>query len=97
MPAELLTNHGHALLCLARQPDMRLKDIARCIEISERAAHTIVCELESAGYVTRHRHGRCTVYELHPDAPVREKLARGASVGDLVAALGAAEAPPARA
>jgi hypothetical protein len=37
--------------------------------------------------VTRHRRGRCTVYELHEGAPVRDDLARGASVGDLVAAL----------
>ncbi len=55
--------------------------------MSERAAHTIVCELEAAGYVTRHRRGRCTVYELHADAPVRDELARGASVGELVAAM----------
>jgi DNA-binding MarR family transcriptional regulator len=92
VPADLLTNHGHALLCVARQPDMRLRDIARCIGISERATHTIVCELEAAGYLTRHRRGRCTVYELHPRATLREELAGGASVGDLVRALAGRDA-----
>ena len=83
----LLSNPGHALLCVARAPDSRLHDIARCIGVSERAAHMIVCELEAAGYLTRHRRGRCTVYELHAQAPVRDAMAQGASVGDLVAAL----------
>jgi hypothetical protein len=91
MAPQLLTNHGHALLCVARSPDMRLRDIAQCIGVSERAAHAIVCELEAAGYVTRHRRGRCNVYELHPEAPLRDELADGARVGDLVAALGEAE------
>jgi predicted transcriptional regulator len=87
MAARLLTNHGQALLCVARGPDTRLHDIARCVGVTERAAPTIVCELEAAGYVTRHRRGRCTVYELHAEAPVRDAMARGASVGDLVASL----------
>ena len=51
----------------------------------------IVCELEAAGYLTRHRRGRCTVYELHAEAPVRDALARELSVGDLVAALAGSE------
>jgi predicted transcriptional regulator of viral defense system len=97
MPAPLLTNHGHALLCVARSPDVRLRDIADCIGVSERAAHAIVCELEAAGYVTRHRRGRCNVYELHPEAPLRDELADGAHVGDLVGALAAPGAAARRA
>src|SRR4028119_2334626 len=58
MSVELLTNHGHVLLCVARDRDMRLRDIADCVGITERAAHRIVCELEEAGFLTRHRAGR---------------------------------------
>jgi DNA-binding MarR family transcriptional regulator len=88
MPVELLTNHGHALVCVARQPALTLREIAACIGVSERAAHSIVCELESAGYLTRHRRGRRNVYELHRDAPLGHDLEREASVGGLVGALG---------
>ena len=84
---DLLTNHGHVLVCVAREPGMRLREIADCVGITERAAHRIVCELESAGYVTRHRDGRRNYYELHPDAPLRHDLEREASVGQLVAAV----------
>jgi hypothetical protein len=87
----LLTNHGQALLCVAREPDTRLHDIALCVGVSQRAAHTIVCELEAAGYLTRHRRGRCTVYELHAEAPVRDAPSPRASVGDLVAVLAGSE------
>ena len=88
MGFDLLTNHGHALLCVAREPGMRLREIADCIGISERATHKIVCELEAAGYLTRHRQGRRNFYEVHADAPLRHALEREASVGQLVVALG---------
>ena len=83
MAVRLLTNHGHALLCVARDPGMRLREIAGCIGVSERAAHTIVCDLEQAGYLTRHRRGRRNHYEVHRDALAVHEL-----VGSLVRALG---------
>ena len=85
--ADLLTNHGHVLLCVARGPGTRLREIADRVGISERAAHRIVCELESSGYLTRHREGRRNSYEIHPDAPLQHQLERDAKVGDLVAAF----------
>ena len=89
MSIELLTNHGHALLCVAREPGMRLREIAECVGITERAAHRIVCELEADGFLTRHRDGRRNFYEVHPDAPMRHELERDARVGQLLTALAA--------
>jgi DNA-binding Lrp family transcriptional regulator len=66
---------------------MRLRDVADCVGITERAAHRIVCELEEAGYLTRHRVGRRNVYEIHRELPLRHDLEREASVGDLVEAI----------
>lgn len=82
---DLLTNHAHVLVCIARDPTMRLREIADCVGITERAAHRIVCELESAGYVTRRREGRRNSYELHPDLPLRHDLERSTDVGTLLA------------
>jgi DNA-binding MarR family transcriptional regulator len=87
MTVDLLTNHGHVLLCVAREPGLTLREIAECVGITERTTHTIVCELEQAGYLTRHRNGRRNRYEVHADAPLRHELERGASVGELLAAL----------
>jgi DNA-binding MarR family transcriptional regulator len=87
MSVDLLTNHGHVLVCVAREPGMTLREIAECVDVTERTAHTIVCELEEAGYLTRHRSGRRNSYEVHANAPLRHELERGASVGELIAAL----------
>jgi DNA-binding IclR family transcriptional regulator len=83
----LLTNHGLALVCLAREPGARLRDIADCVGVTERAAHRIVCELEESGYLTRHRLGRRNFYELHAQAPLRHELMQGKTVGELLSGL----------
>jgi DNA-binding MarR family transcriptional regulator len=87
MTVGLLTNHGHVLVCVAREPGMTLREIAECVGVTERTAHTIVCELEHAGYLTRQRDGRRNRYAVHADAPLEHQLERGARVGDLLAAL----------
>jgi DNA-binding MarR family transcriptional regulator len=87
MTIGLLTNHGHVLVCVAREPGMTLREIAECVGVTERTAHTLVCELEHAGYLTRHRNGRRNRYDVHADAVLRHELEGGATVGELVAAL----------
>ena len=63
---------------------MRLRTIANCVGITERATHKIICELEEAGYLTRHRLGRLNFYEVHPDLPLRHPLEADHSVGELL-------------
>lgn len=82
-----LTNHAHAILCVARDPGVRLRDIADCVGITERAAHRIVCELEEGGYLTRHRRGRRNFYDLHLDRPLRHQLEDETKVGELLTVL----------
>lgn len=91
-----LTNHAHVLVCVARDPGMRLRDIADGVGITERATQRIVAELVEAGYLTRHREGRRNHYRLDPSQPLRHPLERGHSIGELLAILGAAVAPEAR-
>jgi hypothetical protein len=91
---KLLTNHGHALLCVAREPGMRLRDVAECVGITERAAHRIVSDLCRADYLTRHRNGRRNSYELHPEAPLRPEQLSDHTIGDLLGALTSEAAEP---
>ena len=82
-----LTNHAHALLCVTREPGMRIRDIATCVGITERAAHRIVSELVEEGYLERHRIGRRNFYEVHPEQPLRHPLERDHTVGELLSVL----------
>ncbi len=66
---------------------MRLRDIAMCADITERAAHRIVCELEADGYLTRHRVGARNYYEVHPDRPLRHQAEAGIEIGQLLQLL----------
>jgi predicted ArsR family transcriptional regulator len=83
-----LTNHAQVLLCIAKDPGIRLRDIGEAVGITERAAHRIVVELAAAGYVSRKRNGRRNQYTIQTHLPVPDSLAREQKIGDLLAILG---------
>ena len=84
----LLTNHGHVMVVLARDPDARLRDLAEQIGITERAAQRIVNDLVDEGYLLRERVGRRNRYRLNRSAPMRHPIERDHSVGELLSSLG---------
>lgn len=86
---DFLTNHAHVLLCVARDPGVRLRDIAAAVGITERSAHKILSELVDEGYVLRARHGRRNRYKVKPELPLRHPLVHDRAVGDLLEVLGA--------
>jgi hypothetical protein len=92
----LFSNHGLALLCVARQPTSRLREIADCVGITERAAHRIVCDLVDGGYLVKHRVGNRNSYKLRPDVPIRDPMLEDHLVGELLGALGADTQVPLR-
>jgi hypothetical protein len=79
-----LTNHAQVMLCIARDPGVRLREIGDIVGITERAAHRIVSDLAAAGYVARERHGRRNQYTIEPDLPVPDRLARTRKIGELL-------------
>ena len=82
-----MSNHAHVLVCLAAEPGMRLRDIAARVGITERAASSIVADLEAGGYLTRTRVGRNNHYQLHLARPLRHPLERHRKIGDVIALL----------
>lgn len=82
-----LTNHAHVLLRIARDPEVRLRDVADDVGITERAAQTIVGDLVASGYLTRDRVGRRNRYQVHPELPFRHPLERHRDVGGLLELL----------
>lgn len=79
-----LTNHAHVLVCLARDPSMRLRDLAAAIGITERAVHRIIVDLEAAGYLSRDREGRRNHYAVHASRPFRHPLEAHHTVATLL-------------
>jgi DNA-binding IscR family transcriptional regulator len=79
-----LTNHAHVLLCVAGEPDTRVRDLAVRVGITERAVLRILAELEDEGYVVRTRVGRRSSYAVNEALPLRHTIEAHRSVGDLI-------------
>lgn len=69
-----LSNHGHVLICIAKNPDIRLSEVAELVGIRERTAHRIVHELEDEGYLIVTKEGRKNLYRVNLDRPLRHSL-----------------------
>ena len=59
---------------LTRDPEVRLRDVAIEVGVTERAVQRIVADLEAAGYLRRSRVGRRNSYEIHSDQPLRHPV-----------------------
>ncbi len=82
-----LSNHAHVLICIAREPEVRLRDVAARVGITERAVQGIVADLEEAGYLSHTRKGRRNYYELHSDRPFRHPVAAHREIGLLLSLI----------
>ena len=82
-----LTNHAHVLRALAADADLRVRDLADTVGITERAALRILADLEEAGYIRRERVGRRTHYRLRLDQPMRHSMERALPVSARLEAL----------
>lgn len=83
-----LTNHAHVLLAIAATPDLRLKEIAEKVDVTERTATQIVADLESIGCIERQKHGRRNHYTVRAQLPLRHPLEEHHQISDLINALG---------
>ena len=83
-----LTNHALVLLCIARDPGARLRDIAATVGITERSSFGIVSDLAVAGYIVKEKDGRRNVYRVQAHLPLPESAERNLAIGDLLGLLG---------
>jgi DNA-binding MarR family transcriptional regulator len=84
----VLTNHGNVLLCIARDPTIRISEIAARVGIGERAAQKIVADLVEAGYLVRTKEGRRNRYAVNRRAQLRHPLFADLEIGPLLDVLG---------
>lgn len=81
------TNHARALICIARDPGIRLRDLAVTINITERSAYGIVSDLVHAGYVVKEKEGRRNRYRVEAQLPLPESIGRERTIGDVLGLL----------
>jgi hypothetical protein len=82
-----LTNHARALLCIADDPGIRLRDIAGRVGITERSAYGIVLDLAEAGYILKEKDGRRNRYQIQAHLPLPEPSSQERTVGEMLALL----------
>jgi MarR family len=82
-----LTTHARVLLLVARDPGIRLRDIAASLDITERGAFGVITDLVEAGYVVKEKDGRRNRYHIQADLPLPEPTARERTVGEVLVLL----------
>ena len=88
-----LTNHARALVCIAHDPGVRLRDIATSVDITERSAFGIVNDLTSSGYIVKDKNGRRNRYSIQTDLPLGEAIGRERTIGEVLEILVETNAP----
>ena len=91
-----LTNHARALLCIAQDPGVRLRDIASSLDITERSAYAIVTDLTLDGYIVKEKEGRRNRYSIQLDLPLPESIGPKRTIGEVLNLLGEAGVPSRR-
>ena len=82
-----LSNHAHVLVCVAKNPDVRLSEVAALVGVRERTVHRIVHELIDAGYISVTKEGRNNVYSVDLDKPLRHPLEADHNIQAIIAPL----------
>jgi DNA-binding transcriptional ArsR family regulator len=82
-----MTQHARALVCIARDPGVRLREIADALGVTERRAFGLVSDLTEAGYVVKERDGRRNRYRIQKHLPLRVRLGREPTIGELLGVL----------
>jgi len=82
-----LSNHAHVLVCIAKNPDVRLSEVAELVGVRERTVHRIVHELIDAGYISIKKVGRNNVYSVDLEKPLRHPLEADHNIQAIVAPL----------
>ena len=81
------SNYAHVLVCLAENPDVRLRDVAEKVGVTERTAFRLIGELEEAGVIERAREGRRNHYMINTDAHLMHSMEEHRTVGELLQAV----------
>jgi hypothetical protein len=87
-----LTNHGHVLVLLSRNPHLVLREVALHVGITERAVQRIIADFENCGIIDRKKIGRQNHYRIRTDQPLRHPNESHRTIGELLTLINGADA-----
>ena len=79
-----LSNHAHVMIVLAKDPELRMREVAVQVGITERAVQRIIAELVESGYLEAIRDGRRNHYRIHAQLRLRHPVEAHRTVANLV-------------
>lgn len=82
-----LSNYAHVLVCLAKNPEARLREVADRVGITERSAQRLITDLDKAGILTRVKHGRRNSYLVDTSVHLRHPIEEHCTVGELLSSI----------
>jgi DNA-binding transcriptional ArsR family regulator len=85
LPLVFITSQARVLLALARDPEIRVSQLAVAVGVTRRSTYRLLADLVAAGYVRRTRVGRRNHYDLDPDQPLSDPIAGKHTLRDLIA------------
>lgn len=81
---DFFTNHAHVLLLISRDSELRMRELAAEIGITERAVQRIVEDLTVSGYLVVTKDGRRNRYKVEMEMPLPHRVESHRKVGELV-------------
>ena len=87
MPGTFLTNQARVFLAVAGDCNIRMRDLANEVDLTERAVYDAIHDLIAGGYLEVERVGRRNCYRLAPQ-PKDGEVAEVEAVGELARVLG---------
>jgi len=81
------SNYAHVLVCLAEDPQARLRDVAGRVDITERTAVRLITQLDEAGILKRVKEGRRNTYVIDTTMNLRHPLESHCTVGAWLATI----------
>lgn len=79
-----LGNHGHVVVQIAKNPEIKISELATLVGVTERHARAIVIELREAGYINVTRIGRRNSYSVNGNKPLRHSAESNKTLYDLL-------------
>jgi predicted transcriptional regulator len=89
------TNHFLVLAAVTANPELRVRDIAARVGITERATQAILSDLAHERYLERIRVGRRNRYKVRRGARFRHPIVQATTIGDVLDLVLSGERPAA--
>ena len=84
---KFLTNHALVLCLISKQKRITARDMAKSVGVTEKAIRNIIMDLESEGYITKKKEGRCSKYQVNSSLPLRHETHQDKAVGEILEVL----------